>query len=80
MVSKKTTKKPSKSPDMLELRIAGSDVRIDQTSDREQIWIDGKPVKYYKTKAGYLLNTNLFVDPQETLLDAAKLFLQRRAN
>tara|TARA_R110001606_G_scaffold130130_1_gene265198 strand:+ start:879 stop:1121 length:243 start_codon:yes stop_codon:yes gene_type:complete len=79
MAAKKSTKKPNESTGPVELRIAGSDVRINEASGEEFILIDGKPVKFYKTKAGYLLNTNMFVDPQETLLDAAKLYLQRRA-
>lgn len=58
-------------------QIAGSAVRIERTGDTEQLLIEGRPSRFWKTDAGYVLHANAYVEPQETLLAAAKLHLER---
>ena len=60
--------------------IAGYDVRIVRSGDAEQLLIDGRPIRFWKTDAGYVLHANAYVDPQPTLLAAAELYLERSEN
>ena len=57
--------------------IAGHTVQIVQTGDIERLLIDGRPYKFRKTDAGYVLHANVYTQPVASLLDAAKLYLDR---
>ena len=79
MNQKKSSDKKTGTAAKEEHRIHGSDVVISRTSDQEILLIDGRPERFQKTDAGYVLNANAFVEPQKTLLDAVKLYLERDA-
>ncbi len=71
-MAKKTTKSSYEDHE-----IAGCAVRIVRTGDVEQLLIDGRPSRFRKTDAGYVLAANAYVEPQETLLGTVKLYLDR---
>jgi hypothetical protein len=60
-----------------DLTIAGRAVRIVRTGDVERLLIDGRPCKFRKTDAGYVLHANVYAEPLASLFDAAKLYLDR---
>lgn len=62
-----------------ENRVYGFDVVIARENGRETLVIDGKPHKFDKSDAGYVLRANVYAEPQETLSDAVNLYLQRYA-
>ena len=78
-MNQKSSDKETSTSAKEEHRIHGADVVISRTTDQEILLIDGRPEKFQKTEAGYVLNANAFVEPQKTLLDAVKLYLKRDA-
>ncbi len=79
MKKEKSTTQQSGGHGQQEHTIYGAKVKIAEVDGYERLLIDGRPAKYHKTDAGYLLNANMYVEPQKTLLDAVKLYLQREA-
>lgn len=72
MAKKKTSGTPYE-----DRRIAGRTVQIVKTGGVERLLIDGRPCKFRKTDAGYVLHANAYAEPVASLLDAAKLYLDR---
>ena len=58
------------------MKIAGSAVRILRSGDREHLLIDGRPCRFHKTDAGYVISTNVYAEPQKSLLAAVALSLE----
>ena len=71
---------PEKGPIKAEIqdqKISGHNVRISQSGDHERLSIDGRPCRFHKTKAGYLLADGVYNEPQNTLMAAVELHLKR---
>jgi hypothetical protein len=80
MSSTSTPKYQSDRDGRQEHRIEGREVTIVEKAGRERLQINGRPVKFYRTEAGYLLGTNVYAKPQKTLLDAVKQSLGQQAS
>ena len=76
MEKKKHAKKKAGKKDQYESKIHGFNVKISATDSMEKLFIEGKLVKFRKTAAGYLLNANLYLEPQKKLVDAVEMYLQ----
>ena len=72
MAKKKTSRSPYG-----DHTIAGHTVQIVETGDVERLLIDGRRSKFRKTDAGYVLHANVYAEPVASLLDEAKLHLDR---
>ncbi|HED65420.1 MAG TPA: hypothetical protein ENJ09_07680 [Planctomycetes bacterium] len=57
--------------------IAGHAVCVVRLGDKERILIDGQPARFRRTKGGYVLSANAYVEPSKTLLDAVRQYLER---
>ena len=79
MDKKKTKKQPSRTNGPHEVTILGHSVSIAEINDQKRLLINGRPAKFYKFDAGYVMHANIYADPQKKLIDAVKLYLKREA-
>ncbi len=78
MEKKKSRKKAPEKADNSK-KIEGFQVQIKEVAGQEQLFIDGRRVKFRKTAGGYLLNDYLYTEPQKTLEKAVEHFLKTQA-
>ncbi len=79
MEKKQSTKKQTEKKGLQEKAIMGCKVKISEEEGQQQLLLDGRPVEFHKTNAGYILKANVYAEPQETLADAVTLYLQTQA-
>lgn len=46
----------------------------------EELWIDGERRQFFVTSGGYHLLDDAYRPPEKTLIDAARAYIERRAN
>ena len=59
--------------------IEGHTVEIRRTDDREELWIDGRRRRFFRTPDGYTLNDDAYVKPFKSLYDATASYLNKLA-
>ena len=69
-------KKKSHGAGVQKHKITGHEVLILSRGEEERVTVDGRPLRFHKTDAGYLLADNVYVKPQKTLLAAVELLLK----
>lgn len=65
------------SPESTEHDVDGHTVRIVCGPDHEELWIDGTRRRFFRNSGGYVLADNAYVPARETLLDAARAYLNQ---
>lgn len=70
---KKATK-----PNVTVREVNGRQIEYRKTGDREQLFIDGKPVRFFRVGKDYQLEQNAYGKEMPSLLEAAEAFLKTR--
>lgn len=64
-------------PGSTEHDVDGHVVRIVTGPGHEELWIDGTRRRFFKNSGGYVLADNAYVPARDTLLEAARAYLDQ---